>query len=519
MIGRVVLLLAGLLAVLALPARADENELRAQQAALDRAATLELEALARWCIKKKLFGKRDEVYERLLQFEPDHKEARKRLKYERGEDHAWVQSERYKRPRNHSKTGQVEAEAKLAAILEQHVRGLIALCGEARSIADLLWARSTLAALHTQHPAREDIAPAERDLALRYLAATREKALVKEMVETGAWLTERYGTDLVVRDALGEVERETLWLLRESARTLDGVAGLDAVVAEAAKTKPAASEPTAVEAKIELPWTPAVATQHVRVAGTAKAEHLAKVATACETAGALFAKALGTAPVWRQDLTVYVFATKGERETFLKGFPTVDNPTLKHRAQLDLVYADGSTLAVRNVLPIGQLDLAVNEVLNQMISDTFLDSETPLAWHAEGLSRYLAWKLTGTRMAISVSNKYAGHAKDRAVPDAHAGWLAHVRKHLAKQPAGLQLLLGKRTDAITARDAVLAYGFAIYLIEGHDGLAGEFLKLHWKTKDVDRACRGLLGNPRAVVEHRMKRWLDEVIEQQEQANR
>ncbi len=32
-----------------------------------------------------------------------------------------------------------------------------------------------------------------------------------------------------------------------------------------------------------------------------------------------------------------------------------------------------------------------------------------------------------------------------------------------------------------------------------------------KTSDVDRACREILGMPRAVVEHRFVRWLDEVI--------
>lgn len=494
--------------------QADEGDLQARALALGTETGAKLAAHAAWCAKKKLYGKRDEAYERLLAFEPDHKEARKKLKYKRGDDHAWVQNPRYKRARNLAKKGQAEADATLAAILEAQVTGLLALCGSAETIPQLLWARSTLAGLHSTYPGRSDIAPIERTLALRYHAATKDKALVKEMVETEDWLRERYGTDLAVRDALGEVTRDDLWLLRESARTLEQVAGLDATIAAARKVAPTASDATKAEAKIELPWSQAVATKHVRVAGTADPKEMVKVATACEAAGALFEQALGTAPAWRAGLTVYLFAKKDERATFLKGFPTVDNVTLKHQDKLDLVYADGQTLVVRALQARGQLDLAVNEILNQMVADTFLGSETPLAWHAEGISRYLAWKLTGTRMAINVSGKYAGDAQDRAVPDADAKWLVKVRAQLAKKPAGLQLLLGKGTDAFGARDALVAYGFAVYLIEGHDGLAGEFLKLHYKTKDVDRGCRDLLGMPRAVVEERLLRWLDEVIAEQ-----
>ncbi len=509
---RVLASLALLLLLLpAATAVAEETDLPTRAEALGKETALALEAHADWCTKKRLFGKRDEAYEHLLTFEPNHRKARKKLRYERQPDKGWVQHPRYKRPRNLAKAGQKEADETLAAILEGYVTKRIALCREARTIADLLWARQVLAQIASEQPAREDITPAERDLALRYHAATRAKGLVKEMAETADWLRERHGTDLAVRDALGEVEREGLWVLAESARTLDHVAGLDAVLAEANKQTPAASEATKTEAKVELPWTQAVATKHVRVAGTAKAEQLAKVAVACEAAGALFEKALGTKPSWRANFTVYLFANPKERGAFLASFPVVKNPTLDHQDKLDLVYADGSTLAVRAIQERGQLDLAVNELLNMMMSDTFLGHATPLAWHAEGISRYLAWKLTGTRMAIAVSNKYAGDKQDRAVPDADAAWLPHVRSHLARKPAELQLTLGKGTDAFSARDALMSYGFAIYLIEGFDGLAGSFVRSHWKTKDVDRTARELLATPGAVVEHRMQRWLDEVI--------
>ena len=96
-------------------------------------------------------------------------------------------------------------------------------------------------------------------------------------------------------------------------------------------------------------------------------------------------------------------------------------------------------------------------------------------------------------------------------PSAESGdpWLLKARAHLQKG-AGLQLLLGKGTDVFSVRDSMIAYAFAIYLIEGHDQVAARFVAVHTKTADVDRACREVLGMPRTVVEARLVRWLDEV---------
>ncbi len=519
--SRLALLLGGLVlaAVWAPAARAEEDEakptLAAQAEALQPTTAAKLSALAAWCQKKKLYGTRDEILEQLLEFDAGDEAARKRLKYKRDDAGGWVRNPKYKRPRNLAKGGLEEAQTRLAATLGAHWDGVEALCAQAESITDLLWAMSTLQALASRFPEREGLTERQRVLAQRYFDATRARGLVKEMAATADWLRQHHGTSLAVREALGEVERDGLWVMGETARTLDGRAGLDTALAAAKKAETTASAATKLEGKIKLPWVEAAATTHGRVAGTATAEHLAAVAKACEAAGTLFEQALRTAPAWRSGLTFYLFSKKGERATFLAGFPIVENPTLAMKDKLDLVYADGQTLLVRAILAKAQADLAVNEVLNVMLSDTFLKSETPRAWHSEGISRYLAWKITGTRYSINVSGSYAGSTKDRHVPDTAAKWLAQARTHLRKAPAGLQLLLGKGTDTFNARDALVAYAFSIYLIEGHDGLAGEFLKLHHKTKDVDRACREILGMPRVVVEHRLLRWLDEVIAQQE----
>ena len=487
------------------------GEVQTALQAVDRESAAALRTLAAWCQKQKLYGKRDEALEVLLQYAPDDEKARRRLKFKREDDGTWTRSARYKRPPNLSRAGLDEADARLADIRLADTQARVAAHAEARSLADIAEARRVLAGMRSLHPSLASVAAAERTLALRYYGMVADRGLLPEVRDTTAWLEQNLPADLEVRSTLGLVEREGRLVLAESARALADEAGFLAAAATAAEAKVEPDVANAYEKKIELPWSTPQRTEHLRVAGTAAPKGLAAVARACEGAGSFFERGFGRPPVRRKDLILYVFSKKGEREVFLSGYPVQDNPTLRLRKKLDLVYADGQTLAIRNILPAAQLDLAVNEVLNQMISETFLQNAVPRAWHAEGLARYLAWRGTGTRYAINVSGSYAGQSKDRAIPDTKADWLAKARAYLAKGPADLQTLLGKGTDVFTVRDALVAYAFSVYLLEGHPGLGALFLTSHHQTKDVDRTCREVLGYRRVLVEERLVRWLDEVI--------
>jgi hypothetical protein len=232
-----------------------------------------------------------------------------------------------------------------------------------------------------------------------------------------------------------------------------------------------------------------------------------------QAAGPLFEHALGTAPVRRKGLTIYVFSEKGQLEVFLAKYPVVDNFSLQQREALglDLVFPDGYSMAVKANPPDAQLDLVVNTVFNQLFSDTLLDGNSTQGWHAEGISRYLAFRLAGTRLSINLASRYGTGAKDREVPGSEDAWLANAHGLLRRTAdVGLALMLGKGIDAFESRDAIVSYAFAVYLLEGHPGLAGLFVRTQARTADVDRACREILGAPLPVVEHRFRTWLDEV---------
>ena len=509
---RAILLLFGL-AVL-VPAVTAED-LESELPALRKATALELDVLAAWCNKKQLYAKRDEVFEQLLEYDPEHEDARRRLRYQKDERGTWEQDVKYKRPRNLAK-GAEEADERLAVVLGRYRAAVLALCAKAQTIPELLWARRLVDAMASRCPEERGIDPVLRDLTLRYYASVRDKGLIQEMDEAGAWLTQHHPEDLAIRAAMRETKREDTWVLDETARALDHLMDFATFAAETMKAiAPRKAELPKHAAKIELPWTDGAATEHVQAFGTVAPAQLADLVTACEAAGPMFERALGAAPVRREELTLYVFATKGECKTFLSKYPVVDNPTLQIQDKLDLVYASGRTLAIKANPADAQKDLAVNELLNQMISDTFLESAAPRGWHAEGLSRYLAWRIAGTRLSINVSGKYAGQAGDREVPGTDDSWLSSARAQLKANPAAdLELMMGKGTDVFSPRDALVAYAFAVYLLEGFDRLAGEFLKAHQATKDADKACRSILGMPRAVAEHRLLRWLDDMLAHQ-----
>ncbi len=490
-----------------------------------RASTAEaLAAHAKWCTKKKLFGKRDETYEVLLTFDPDHAAARKKLKYEKAADGSWKQDKRYKRAKNLSRGSLKQEAEKLAAILAGHRAQRLDIYGAATRMRDILWARRELTALMREDPAEKRIAPILRTLSLTYYKRARERALVDEMADAAGQLRRLYPEDREVRRTLGEVKHDDRWMLAETARTRENASRLDAAVEAALKAVgvPGAVERNDKEKKIKLPWAAGVATADIRAMGTVDPKVLAHVVTSCQVAGPVFQAALEEKPERREDLTLYLFGAEGEIDTFLKGYPVVDNPSLQQRKELglDLVYADGRSLALKKNQPFAQVDLCTNTVLNQMFSDTFLEGGDPKGWHAEGISRYLAYRITGTRYSISMAGSYAGQGGDRPIPDSKEDWLARAHGFTSRNvPVGLALMLGKGLDAFEVRDAVISYAFAVFLIEGHDKLAAPFIRTLAKSADADKTCREILGTTLPMVEYKFKAWLNEMTIPDREARR
>ena len=72
----------------------------------------DLEELADWCAKAKLYRARQEVSEAILHVDPDHAEARKWLKYRRAKDGTWERSKNFKPARDLASKRRPEFEAR-----------------------------------------------------------------------------------------------------------------------------------------------------------------------------------------------------------------------------------------------------------------------------------------------------------------------------------------------------------------------------------------------------------------------
>jgi hypothetical protein len=84
-------------------------------AAARAAVVQELTDLARWCAKCQVYLDRDLTYELVLRIDPDHREARKWLKYV-FRDGRWVRTSTYRPPRNHNEAAHAEFLRRRAAI-------------------------------------------------------------------------------------------------------------------------------------------------------------------------------------------------------------------------------------------------------------------------------------------------------------------------------------------------------------------------------------------------------------------
>ncbi len=487
--------------------------------ALDVARTsyaAQLREVATWCHKNKLYGKRDETYARLLQYEPDDEKARKWLKYKRADDGTWQQDARYKPPPNRMKRRLPAYEERRSKADTGYIESVVRILSTLEGLPDLDWGQKTLLALVEEFPENEQLALNLRRTRLRIHAAAVAALKIDTLAGIEQVLLDADPEDAQVRSQLGFVQGETGWLRVETARTLAQRAQL----AQAAKTTLAAAAPKpgklrALETALAIEGLRSIATPHMRAVGTGTDEDLTTFARACEAAGPLFEAALGKAPVRREQHTAYVFSKDGETEKFLDRYPLKDSPLLKmfDELKLHITWITGRSMVLTKNPANAQLDLALNLLFTVMLADTYFNSTDVAGWLDEGVARHLTYRLVGTRLSIGLAGRYgdknAGGARE--VPESEAPWLAAALRAAPSHKAlDLRLMLGKGADAMTPKDRLMAYAFAVFLLEAHAEGAGKFLALVGEGKDVDVAAREALGAPLALLGYRMHRWLGEV---------
>lgn len=500
------------------PAIADEPvpECRKRHEAALAAYVTELDTLAKWCQRNGLYAVRDMVFRDLLLYDTEHAAARKRLKYKKV-DGEWVQSDRYKHPKNFKpknlpeyKKRRAEVEAGLATALD----AVWALC---TSLDDLAWAETAAGAWGERRPDDEAPAAALRGIRLKRYQALWGAGKAAPLAALETVLKEAYPEDDGVRTLLDEVEHEGDVILAETHRAIARrqvlLAAAKKAVADHADA--ALDELGRTDLELGLLKLKAFKSKHIRAAGTIPEAALKAFVASMEGAAPFFEAALGKAPDRRERLNAYLFAGVDELDAFIDRFPKADPALMKQQKEhgLHLFWANGNTLGAGPLAPKAQTELALGVQFMLFFADTWFGHDNLPGWLDEGLARHLSFLMTGTRFGIAVGGRYGAQdpTVTRDIPDAHGNWMKSGHARLGKLKSWeLRLLLGKGIDAYNGIDGIKAYVLAVYLIEGRHEKAVPFLERLAAGDDPDLASRKILGLPLTILEHRMRRFLAEL---------
>lgn len=487
---RIRLLLVLALALAHAPrATADDGPLAARWAAVRDQAVERLHGLATWCGKVKLFGARAAVYEGLLRFDPDDATARKRLRYVKGEDGAWVRKARYKPPRNLSKA-QPDFLAKRAELGAWFAGEIEALMEEAEAAGELRLRAAMIAGALGVDPEREafrdwnhEVRGGERGWILR---------------ETESARTRRPGIRQTAADAVEAVEAPETG----SGSKADRIGGVE--------------------------WAAILEGERVRVLGTIEAAEAEQILRNLEACWPVFRYAVDrAAPTYRPQgryrqagWTAYVFDDVEAGNAFYAAQPGVTERNKAFTEALVGTWIPQRTAAlVKSPVAATRVEATSKQLLGA-INNHVLGLGRKRAWAAEGLTLYLNYQIVGTRMIYSVNDVKTEYAEaDKPIPEytkrmlePGARWL-DLGRLLIDSPdkPDIHLMSGKDFNTLTRAEMLYGYCIAAYVVEGWPDKAAAFFQTvsGESGTDIDRVCLETFGRDAKAMERRLRRWLEE----------
>jgi hypothetical protein len=499
------------------PARAGERSVEERLAAARSRLVGDLVALADWTLGQGLDAQRERTLVLVLELDPENAAARRALgwKKRRGSGE-WV-APPDRPPAVDTRPARLPArEARWRKAFETYGDALASLGGDPFATHPDSWlAAVALLARGLPDDARV-VATVERVRA--------EIADPRVPPETHEALEERleavFPDDARVRAARGHVRGEAGWILAETALALRRRRDLEARAAALREesVEAASLEPTAREAECGLEGLACFGDDELRVVGTVDPKVLRRVAQSLTRAPAVFEWAFRTAPA------------AGPRQVWWHV-----KDLAQARAVVGRVFGGSDRLleemAAYHTLPLGATEvvwsIAGDDPAWRLDSSLFGAQERALArtFGLEGryeslrtaLVRWLVWRQVGTRLSSVLDRSYADPPAGMPVGDLGnpafdwaAGAAAVLRPH--KNRGMLRLALGKRTGSQTKADALVAYAFAAWLVEGHEGDEAARISTRLgreQNDDLGVAFVEVFGRTVDQVERRLERFCRE----------
>lgn len=398
-----------------------------------------LEELADWCHGEKAYRQRDKAYEAVLLLDPDHKKARKFLKftYDR-KAKEWTRKRAYKKP----KAGKDE-------VVDQ--------ARDKRRALDGTYVEAQLAVIEKFDG---KIAPKRRTDELEMLmAAAPDHPRVRELL--GFVKMKKGGKDVWVTKVALETETR-----REEIRD-----ALDAARDEV----PDAEDVDLIAPEEELPldWNVQIGNERVRVVGDIEEEEAEQAAEIGYLAYDFLPFMIGGKQTAPPDFTYYMLGEPGSKEDFIDSYPGISDadkqafPTLRSGWMPGGVWRVGCWAEEVEQ----RLDVALKQTTASYLQYEYA-IKTNKGWISEGVGLYINQLVLGTRLSYSITiTEYDDPSRpqtDREMADTEEDWLELAARILEDaRPTQLATTMGRNTTQMTADDIVLGYAMVKFLREGY----------------------------------------------------
>lgn len=399
-----------------------------------------LEEFIGWAQENKAYRLRDAAYESLLEYQPDHKKARKFLKYtyDRKKEQ-WVRRRPYKAPKAGKPEVVAEGEKKRAALDEALVSSILEAIDE-----------------------HEDA-----------LGPTRRRSELKELLALAP-------DDEDLRYQLGyiEVEKdgETVWVSAIVAAAEDARERIQEGLAEYRDEMP---EPTSTEIDGEetewgVEWESGLENERVRVVASdvVDEEELARTLETAHVLWDVLPDLIGGSLKPYRGFTIYAFDGSAHLESFLRSYPDLSEDDKALYRRLGGSFMDAKP-RLMSWAPRAEnrIDFTARSITGSYIATGFgVNANT--GWLFEGVGQYVNQLVVGTRLTSAVVGTEYEDAKDVDIErdgTREAGdWIGAAGDILEDAgPIRLAKAMGLSTNEMKADDLFLSYALVSYLIEGH----------------------------------------------------
>lgn len=451
-------------------------DLESDRQALDAQFVEDLEELADWCTKKRIFIARTTVYEELIRLEPDHTKARRGLGHTKDKNGQWNANKNRIKPVDWSKKAAAQFPAKRAALTTKYIDTLYSMFEAAL-------------------PTLSDAARNKWELILLESSPDDER----------------------IHTMRGEVKLDERWVLKETARSKKRRAEIKEFVRESIATAPRPEPGTALmnEKGLGIAWKTIIESPTARCLGTCDEAEATRLVAAAHALRELFNSCFKVEANYPKQLTIYSLANPGEKDKFVGAYPGIDETYRAYLMKLEGACIRGAwTFAQWAGNRARRVDGMVRLESSWLFADAFsIDSKQ--GWALEGFGLYFTRELLGTRLTwFATPSEYALPKDDLALQqrllDTNTNWMteANVVMQSPQRPR-LARLLSKNVNKLTTPDLLYSYVLAAFLLESESDSVGPILKQIGEGIAPETVIKEHLGFTLEELDDRVRRWLSE----------